>query len=60
MKSPEEAIEWALKAPNPAFGDADREIELRRFFELEGFEPSAAIDKARTRLPRQAVSAFRD
>ena len=47
VKSPEEAIEWAMKAPNPAFSDAEGEIELRRFFELEDFEPSAAIDKAR-------------
>jgi hypothetical protein len=47
VKSPEEALEWVMKAPNPAFGDADGEIELRRFFELEDFEPSAAVDKAR-------------
>ncbi len=47
VKSHEEAIEWAMKAPNPAFGDADGEIELRRFFELEDFEPSAALDKCR-------------
>ncbi len=46
VKSPEEALEWAMKAPNPAFGD-DGEIELRRFFELEDFEPGAALDKAR-------------
>jgi len=46
VESPEEAIEWAMKAPNPAFGDADGEIELRRFFEMEDFEPSAALDKA--------------
>jgi hypothetical protein len=46
VKSPEEALEWAMKAPNPAFGDADGEIELRRFFEMEDFEPSAALDKA--------------
>lgn len=48
VKSPEEAFDWAMKAPNPAFGDADGEIELRRFFEMEDFEPSAAVDKART------------
>jgi hypothetical protein len=46
VKSPEEALEWAMKAPNPGFGDADGEIELRRFFEMEDFEPSAALDKA--------------
>ncbi|HEY1449090.1 MAG TPA: YciI family protein [Caulobacteraceae bacterium] len=47
VKSPEEAVEWAMKAPNPSFGDADGEIELRRFFEMEDFEPSPALDKAR-------------
>ena len=47
VKSPEEALEWAMKAPNPAFGDADGEIELRRFFELEDLQPSAAADEAR-------------
>jgi hypothetical protein len=47
VKSPEEAVEWAMKAPNPSFGDADGEIELRRFFEMEDFEPSPALDKAK-------------
>jgi hypothetical protein len=47
VKSHEAAIEWAMQAPNPAFGDADGEIELRRFFEMEDFEPSAAIDEAK-------------
>jgi hypothetical protein len=36
VKSREEAVEWAMKAPNPAFGD-DGEIEVRRFFEMEDF-----------------------
>jgi hypothetical protein len=36
VKSHEEAVEWAMKAPNPAFGD-DTEIEVRRFFEMEDF-----------------------
>jgi len=40
VKTPEEALEWAMRAPNPAFG-GDGEIELRRFFELADFEPSA-------------------
>jgi hypothetical protein len=47
VKSPEEAIEWAMKAPDPAFGDPGGEIEVRRFFEMEDFEPSAALDKAK-------------
>ena len=41
VKSPEEAREWALKAPNPAPDGEAGEIELRRFFEMEDFEPSA-------------------
>ena len=36
VNSHEEALEWAKKAPNPAFGD-DGEIEVRRFFEAEDF-----------------------
>lgn len=36
VKSHEEAVQWAMKAPNPAFGD-DGEIEVRRFFEMEDF-----------------------
>jgi len=36
VNSHEEAMEWAMKAPNPAFGD-DGEIEVRRFFEMEDF-----------------------
>jgi hypothetical protein len=47
VKSPEEALEWAMKAPNPGFGDADGEIELRRFFEMEDFEPSPALERAK-------------
>ena len=47
VKSPEEALDWAMKAPNPAFGDADGEIEVRRFFELEDFQPSPAVERAK-------------
>ena len=45
MKSREEAIEWAKPAPNP--GGEEGEIELRQLFELEDFEPSPSIEKAR-------------
>ncbi|MGH7023262.1 MAG: YciI family protein [Caulobacteraceae bacterium] len=44
VKSHEEAIEWAMKAPNPAFG-GDGEIELRPFYELEDFQPRASGDR---------------
>ncbi|HEV2363157.1 MAG TPA: YciI family protein [Caulobacteraceae bacterium] len=34
--SPEAAMEWAMKAPDPSFG-GEGEIELRRFFAPEDF-----------------------
>lgn len=46
VKSKEEAIEWALRAPNPHGEGADAEIEIRQLFELEDFEPSEAIEAA--------------
>lgn len=45
VKSLEEAIEWAKRAPNPQ--EKDGEIEIRQFFELEDFGSSEAIDGAR-------------
>jgi hypothetical protein len=47
VKSREEAIEWAKRAPNPAGEGAEGEIEVRQLFELEDFEPSPSIEKAR-------------
>jgi hypothetical protein len=47
VKSKEEAIAWAKRAPNPHGDGAEAEIELRQFFELEDFAPSEAIDQAR-------------
>ena len=47
VKSREEAIEWAKRAPNPAGEGAEGQIELRQLFELEDFEPSPSIEKAR-------------
>ena len=47
VKSREEAIEWAKRAPNPAGEGKDGEIEIRQFFELEDFGPSEAVDRAR-------------
>jgi hypothetical protein len=46
VKSREEAIEWARRAPNPHEG-GEGEIEIRQFFEMEDFEPSEAVDEAR-------------
>ena len=47
VKSRQEAIEWAKRAPNPQGPDKEGEIELRQFFEMEDFAPSEAIDRAR-------------
>ena len=45
VKSREEAIEWAKRAPNPH--EQDGEVEIRQFFELEDFGPGEAVDRAR-------------
>lgn len=47
VKSREEAIEWAKRAPAPHGEHAEGEIELRPFYELDDFEPSPAVDRAR-------------
>jgi hypothetical protein len=47
VKSREEAIEWAKRAPAPHGPNQDSEIELRQFFELEDFGPSEAVARAR-------------
>jgi hypothetical protein len=46
VKSKEEAIDWARRAPAPQ-ESGEGEIEIRQFFELEDFDPSPAIEKAR-------------
>jgi hypothetical protein len=46
VKSKDEAIEWARRAPMDIDGD-DAEIEIRPFFELEDFEEFAELDRAR-------------
>ena len=45
VKSREEALEWSRRFPNPTIDGGDCEIEVRRFFELEDFAPSEAVDK---------------
>jgi hypothetical protein len=47
VKSREEAIEWAKRAPNPQGLAKEGEIELRQFFEMEDFAPGEAVDRAR-------------
>ena len=46
VRSREEALEWALRAPNPANDGFEGEIELRQFFELEDFGDNAAVRNA--------------
>jgi hypothetical protein len=45
VKSPEEALEWAKRMPNPH--NQDGEIEIRQMFELEEFGAGDAIDRFR-------------
>lgn len=47
VQSLQEAIEWTKRFPNPAGKGKNAEIEVREFFELEDFEPSATIGKFR-------------
>jgi hypothetical protein len=47
VKSREEALEWTRRFPNPTIDGGDCEIEVRRFFELEDFGQSEAVDKFR-------------
>jgi len=46
-KSREEALEWTRRFPNPAVDGGAAQIEVRQLFELEDFEPNAAIDRFR-------------
>jgi hypothetical protein len=47
VKSKEEAIQWAKRAPAPHGEGAEGEIEIRQVFELEDFMPSEAIEHHR-------------
>ena len=47
VKSREEALEWTRRFPNPRGNSQDCEIEVRRLFELEDFEPKEAVDRFR-------------
>jgi len=59
VKSRDEAIEWAKRAPAPFGEGKDGEIELRQLFELEDFADvasSEAIEQARRleqKLPKK-------
>jgi hypothetical protein len=45
VKSADEARKWALDFPNPTLEGTDTEVEVRRFFELEDFQPSPQIER---------------
>jgi hypothetical protein len=47
VKTREEAVEWARRAPAPFGPDAEGEIEVRQFFELEDFGQSDAVEHHR-------------
>ena len=56
VKSQEEALEWAKRAPSPHGEGQEGEIEIRQFFELDDFGPSEAVDHAREmakKLPKK-------
>jgi hypothetical protein len=44
VKSREEALEWAKRAPCPHPGQ-ECEIEVRPFYEMEDFAPSPAVER---------------
>jgi hypothetical protein len=46
VKSREEAMEWAKRAPAPQ-ETGEGEIEIRQFFEMDDFGASEAVDRAR-------------
>ena len=47
VRTPEEALEWARRFPNPRGEGLDAEIEVRRVFELDDFTPSEALERFR-------------
>jgi hypothetical protein len=56
VKSKQEAIEWAKRAPAPHGEGKDGEIELRQLFELEDFGESEAVERHRElekKLPKR-------
>ena len=57
VRSREEAIEWAKRAPNPHFG-GDTNIEVRQVFSAEDFGPSLTEElKASEERLREQVKA---
>ncbi|SAI40720.1 Uncharacterized protein conserved in bacteria [Bordetella ansorpii] len=44
VRTPEEALEWSRRYPNPRGAGKECAIEVRRVFELEDFLPGPAIE----------------
>ena len=44
VKSEQQARDWTARFPNPNLDDGPWHIEVRRMFELEDFEPNAAVE----------------
>ena len=55
VRTPEEALEWARRFPNPRGEGLDAEIEVRRVFELEDFPPSETLERFRALQDAQPV-----
>jgi hypothetical protein len=47
VNSLEEAIDWAKRAPDPHGEGQEGEIEIRQLFELDDFQPSEALNRAK-------------
>jgi hypothetical protein len=59
VKSREEAIDWAKRAPNPYGQNGEGHIEIRQLFELEEFGQSEAVEhhrKVGEQLSKQKAS----
>ncbi len=59
VKSLQEAIDWAKRAPNPYGPDGEGHIEIRQLFELEDFGESEAVEhhrKVGEQLSKQKAS----
>lgn len=48
VRSRQEALEWTRRFPSPHGDDIEAEIEVRQMFELDDFEPGAAVERFRT------------
>lgn len=45
VRTPEEALEWARRFPNPRGEGLDAEIEVRQIFELDDFPQTEALQR---------------